>query len=193
MLPLKASQHVILNLLKHSEALNLLHPAGIHPGETWADLGAGAGTFSKVLAELTGLPGTIHAVDKDKHALGQLSRDRPSIITHHQDFTEPLDLKNLDGILMANSLHFVRKQSQLLETLSSSSYLKPNGKFIIIEYNITRANPWVPFPVSFERLKELAAQLSLREPVKVATRPSSYHREMYVAVITLKKSLGNLI
>jgi ubiquinone/menaquinone biosynthesis C-methylase UbiE len=147
----------------------------------WADLGAGTGTFTKALAELVGANGTIHAVDRDKHALSQLAQSNPAIITHQQDFTEPLSLKNLDGILMANSLHFVRKQTQVLGELST--HLKPNGKFIIIEYNITRANHWVPFPVSFERLKELAAQLGLNEPVKVATRPSSYHREMYVAVI----------
>jgi precorrin-6B methylase 2 len=66
--------------LNHSEALGLLHPATIRQGETWADLGAGTGTFSKALAELVGPTGTVHAVDKDKHALSDLAWLNPSVI-----------------------------------------------------------------------------------------------------------------
>jgi ubiquinone/menaquinone biosynthesis C-methylase UbiE len=168
------------------EALDLLQPAHISAGETWADLGAGAGTFSNALVALVSADGTVHAVDKDKHALTQLKQSSPSVLTHHQDFTAPLHLKNLDGILMANALHFVRRQEKLLRELPT--YLKADGKVVMIEYDIARANPWVPFPILFEKLKELAARAGLNEPVKVATRPSRYHREMYVAVITLKSS-----
>jgi ubiquinone/menaquinone biosynthesis C-methylase UbiE len=167
------------------EALEFLQPAHINLAETWADLGAGTGTFTKVLAELVGPSGTVHAVDKDNYALSQLTLTNPSIITQQQDFTKPLALKNLDGILMANSLHFVRQQEKVLESLQT--YLKSTGKFIIIEYNINRLNPWVPFPVSFERLQQLAARVGLNKPLKVATKPSRYHREMYVASIALKK------
>ncbi len=173
--------------MTHLEALELLRPAGIAPGETWADLGAGAGTFTKVLAEFVGASGAVHAVDKDRRVPNQLqsiSQAHAAIKTHQQDFTEPLQFNNLDGILMANSLHFVRNQSQVLEQLAR--YLKPSGKFVVLEYNIVRANPWVPFPLSFERLKDLAARTGLSEPVLVARKDSSYHREMYVATMTLK-------
>jgi ubiquinone/menaquinone biosynthesis C-methylase UbiE len=172
--------------VKHTEALDFLRPADIRLGDIWAELGAGTGTFAKALLEFVGKTGTIHAVDRDQHVLSQLTQNNPAILTHHQDFTQPLTLKNLDGILMANSLHFVRHQSRLLGQLLD--YLKPTGKFVIIEYDIIRANPWVPFPVSFEKLKELASGLGFTEPVRVATRPSSYHREIYVAVITLKST-----
>lgn len=130
--------------------------------------------------------GTVYAVDKDKHALSQLAQLNPAIINHRQDFTTPLTLQNLDGILMANSLHFVKQQQSLLKTLSH--HLETNGKFVIIEYDIARANPWVPFPVPFEKLQELAARANLSKPVKVATKDSRYHREMYVAVVTLKNT-----
>ena len=171
--------------MTHEEALELLRPAGIAKGGTWADLGAGTGTFTRALAELLE-NGKVHAVDKDRRALGQIQRlglESASVITHQQDFTEPLNLENLDGILIANALHFVRDQTSLLRQLRTS--LKPTGKFIVIEYDITRANPWVPFPVSFENLKKLVARVNLQEPVKVTTKDSRYHREMYVAVIKL--------
>jgi ubiquinone/menaquinone biosynthesis C-methylase UbiE len=170
----------------HEEALELLRPTGLAKGETWADLGAGTGRFTVALAELSGTTGTVHAVDKDKRSLNQIQSSRPmsaTITTHHQDFIKPLNLENLDGILLANALHFVRDQASLLRQLRP--YLKPTGKFIVIEYDIARANPWVPFPVSFENLKKLAPRVGLQEPVKVTTKPSRYHREMYVAVVRL--------
>jgi ubiquinone/menaquinone biosynthesis C-methylase UbiE len=173
--------------MTHVEAVHLLRPVQIQAGETWADLGAGTGTFSRALAELVGSSRTIHAVDRDKHALTQLSKNNPLVVTHHQDFTDALNLNHLDGILVANALHFVRQQEKVLKQLVN--YLKPSGKLVIIEYDISRANPWVPFPVSFEKLQTLVARANLSEPVKVATKDSRYHREMYVAVVTLKSSV----
>jgi ubiquinone/menaquinone biosynthesis C-methylase UbiE len=174
----------------HEEALELLRPAHISTGETWAELGAGTGTFTRALAALLGRTGTLHAVDKDRRSLSQIQSSEPegaSITTHHQDFTKGLTLENLDGILMANALHFVRDQAALLTRLTS--HLKPIGKLIVIEYDITRANPWVPFPVPFETLKKLLAQLGLKEPVKIMTKPSRYHREMYVAVCSINEDV----
>ncbi len=172
--------------MTHVEALEFLQPAQVNAGETWADLGAGTGTFSRALAEFVGTGGTVHAVDKDKQALSQITLMNPTIITHQQDFMKPLELKNLDGILIANALHFVRQQEKVLKEVSG--HLNRNGKLVIIEYDISRANLWVPFPVSFGRLKDLAAKANLGQPVKVTTRASSYHREMYLAVMTLKNS-----
>ncbi|MGL4609556.1 MAG: class I SAM-dependent methyltransferase [Trueperaceae bacterium] len=172
--------------MTHEEALELLRPADFVKGKTWADLGAGTGTFTKALAELLGKDGLVHAVDKDKRALNEL-RDSglevAPITMHHQDFTKPLSLENLDGILMTNALHFVRGQAALLNRLKL--HLKSTGKFVVIEYNIARANPWVPFPISFERLKTLAAEVGFQKPVKLMTKPSRYHREMYVASVKM--------
>jgi tRNA A58 N-methylase Trm61 len=177
--------------MTHEEATALLRHADITPGGTWADLGAGTGTFTRALAELLGSSGTVHAMDQDKRALTQLQNlsgkglttKSATVITQQKNFTKSLDLKNLDGILLANALHFVRDQRHVLENLSS--YLKPDGKLVIIEYELQQANPWVPFPLSFARLKTLATNAGLPEPVRVMTRPSSYHREMYVAVLSL--------
>jgi hypothetical protein len=36
--------------------------------------------------------------------------------------------------------------------------LKENGAFLLVEYNTDIANPWVPYPVSFDRLQAVFAK-----------------------------------
>src|SRR4029078_9753088 len=90
------------------------------PGGTWADLGAGTGNFSWALAELIGAQGSIYAIDRDAKAICALHRriaqaDPGAAITPQQaDSTRPLDVPALDGVLMANALHFIRDQAAAL-------------------------------------------------------------------------------
>jgi hypothetical protein len=52
---------------------------------------------------------------------------------------------------------------------------------VLIEYEGRRPSPWVPYPVPAARFRELAAAARLTPPETVATRPSAYGGEMYVA------------
>jgi len=174
----------------HEEAVPLLRPIGYTQGEVWADLGAGQGRFTLALADLLGEGGVVHAIDKNKRDLQTLEPSQPSFASVRvleRDFTKPLGLDELDGILMANSLHYVRNQVRLLGQLMLQ--IKEGGKLVIIEYETQRANPWIPFPVSFKRLEELAAKVGLPAPQQVHTRASSFGRKMYVAVITIPHTL----
>ena len=172
--------------MTHEEAVALLTPARIAPGGRWADLGAGRGRFAWALAELLGLEGTVYALDKDARALKDLRNAAPlehsaQVIPQRADFTKPLELSNFDGILLANSLHFVRNPRRVLPQVMSR--VRAGGLLVVIEYERRSANPWVPFPVPFERLEWLAEKSGLPAPERVATRPSLYHREMYLAVV----------
>ncbi|HJW48933.1 MAG TPA: class I SAM-dependent methyltransferase, partial [Candidatus Limnocylindria bacterium] len=84
---------------------------GVTTGGTWADLGAGTGAFTLALSELVGPAGEVIAVDRDRGALRELERAlRPggaAVRTLGADFTKPIDLPTLEGVVMANSLHFV--------------------------------------------------------------------------------------
>src|SRR5207249_247432 len=97
-------------LVDHTDHVRLLRD-GVTRGGTWADLGAGAGAFTLALAELVGPGGEVIAVDRDGGALRELERavrrDGATVRTLSADFTKPLDLETLDGVVMANSLHFV--------------------------------------------------------------------------------------
>jgi len=96
------------------------------------------------------------------------------------DFTRRLDLSNLDGIVMANSLHFVRNKAPVLESVRSM--LRPGGKLIVVEYGTDRGNPWVPHPFTYERWESMAAQAGFAKTRLLRTIPSRYTGNMYSAV-----------
>jgi SAM-dependent methyltransferase len=153
----------------------------------WADLGCGNGTFTRALAQLLAAGSVVHAVDVDAAALANIpdGRDSAAIVTHHADFTKlpwPIDVERLDGILMANSLHYVRDQEAFVRRCEAR--LKDEGRFIIVEYDLERANRWVPYPVSRRGLTALFAAAGYSSPVWLGSRRSVYQRgEMYAALL----------
>jgi SAM-dependent methyltransferase len=155
------------------------------PG-VWADLGCGDGTFTRALAQLLAAGSVVHAVDLDAAALANIpeQRDGTAIAKHRSDFTRqpwPFD-DRLDGILMANSLHYVPEQETFLRECDAR--LKDEGRFVVVEYDFERPNRWVPYPVSRRRLTALFANAGYSEPVWLGARASVYQRgEMYAAMV----------
>jgi ubiquinone/menaquinone biosynthesis C-methylase UbiE len=173
--------------MNESDAMDLLRPAvAPAPGAHWADLGAGTGTFTRALAALLGPDAHLYPLDADGRALRSIrawadkTPDGPRIRILHGDFTRRMPLPPLDGIVMANALHFVRDQAAALAL--AASYLRPGGRLVVIEYENRPASRWVPHPVSSARFAELAADAGLTPPRVVARRPSAYGGEMYVAM-----------
>ena len=172
--------------MDHTDHVNLLKPA-LPSGGIWADFGAGAGAFTLALRELVGPEATIYAVDKDRGALRRLESAhgrRFSLADHliplNQDFTRPLDLPPLDGIVMANSLHYFKDKEKVLRHVHG--FLKPNGALLLVEYNVDLGNVWVPHPLSFEAYRSLAPRAGFSEPQLLATVPSSFLHEFYSAL-----------
>ncbi len=156
------------------------------PPTTWADLGCGSGTFTLALAELL-LPGSmIHAMDRDGSALRKIPSEhhRVRIITHRGDFTAGAwPFGDLDGILMANSLHYVPDQAAFIHACEAHM---TSRRFLIVEYDTDAANRWVPYPISTPTLTKLftAAGYSIR---LLGSRPSVFRRAaLYGALITAR-------
>lgn len=173
--------------MDHEDHVNLLRPANLAPGGTWADLGAGSGAFTLALRELVGLNAVIYAVDKDRSALHQLDAahrarfgQSPNLIPLNQDFTRLSDLPPLDGVVMANSLHFFKDKERVLHHVHG--LLKPNGILLLVEYNVDSGNMWVPHPLSFEIYRALAPRAGFSEPRLLAKVSSRFLREFYSAV-----------
>jgi len=143
----------------------------------WADLGAGEGNFTRALATLLGPGAHITAVDKDSGALRAFGG---GVETRVADFTKPLDLDGLDGVVMANSLHFVRDKKPVLAAVRDM--LKPGGRLIVVEYSTERGNPWVPHPFSFESWKRLASEAGFAGTELIGSVPSRYFGSMYSAL-----------
>jgi ubiquinone/menaquinone biosynthesis C-methylase UbiE len=173
--------------LNHNDHVGLLKEADLQPGGAWADLGAGSGAFTLALRELIGPTATIYAVDKDRASLKELETayarrfdDVSGLRPMAADFARALHLPRLDGVLMANSLHFFREKQAVLQQVRT--LVKPSGLLLLVEYNVDKGNPWVPFPVSFKSLGGVVKRAGFGEPRLLATHASSFLHEIYSAL-----------
>jgi ubiquinone/menaquinone biosynthesis C-methylase UbiE len=172
--------------MTHDDHVRLLRDGEPSRGGVWADLGSGSGAFTLALADLLGPGARIYSVDKDRRALREQEeamRERfPETAATYitGDFTRPLDLPPLDGIVMANSLHFVRDKRPVLRLVRG--YLKSGGRLLLVEYNADQGNMWVPHPLSYPTWERLATECGFAGTRLLATVPSRFLREMYSAV-----------
>lgn len=165
--------------MNHADLVELIRDGVAGAGMRWADLGAGEGAFTVALAELLGPSARVTAVDRDGRALRRLA-GRPGIETITSDFTRPLGLSGLDGVLMANSLHFVRDKKPVLELVRQM--LRAGGRLLIVEYGTDRGNPWVPHPFSYGSWERMAAEAGFTDTRLLRTIPSSHFGSMYSAL-----------
>ena len=172
--------------MDHSDHVELIREGVTGAGPAWADLGSGHGAFTLALADLLGPSGSIVSVDRDAGALADqrrvLQERFPAIRVDQRvaDFGRPLGLHDLDGIVMANSLHFVRAKAPVLELVRGS--LRAGGRLVLVEYDTDVGNRWVPYPVSFESWLAMAAEAGLRDIRRSATVPSRFLGSIYSAI-----------
>ena len=97
---------------------------------------------------------------------------------------DKLPIPTLDGILMANSLHYVQEQVACIKQLKT--HLRNGaGAFILIEYDTDSRNQWVPFPVSFARAQSIFGDAGFSKIVKIGERQSMYRGDsIYAALIS---------
>jgi ubiquinone/menaquinone biosynthesis C-methylase UbiE len=171
--------------MNHKDHVALLRGGVPEQGGVWADFGSGGGAFTLALVDLIGSGGTIYSVDKDRGALAAQERTMraqfPTLNVRYliADFTKPLELPPLDGIVMANSLHFVRDKDTVLQKVRS--YLRPAGRLLLVEYNTDRGNMWVPHPLSYPTWEKVAARSGFANTRLLATYPSRFLQEIYSA------------
>ncbi|HKO14825.1 MAG TPA: class I SAM-dependent methyltransferase [Gemmatimonadaceae bacterium] len=177
--------------MRIDEAAALIAPAIRDTDRTWADLGAGSGTFTRALASLLPAGGRVIAVERDATAIAAL---RPTgaqgyhgvtIEAIEADFTTELDFPPVDGALLANSLHYVPYDEQRRVLRLVARHVRPRGRLAIVEYERRAANPWVPYPLSFRRLNELADAAGLEAFEQLGARASRYGGALYAAAGTI--------
>lgn len=170
------------------EAAAMLYNAYISTTEKmiWTDLGCGNGTFTLALAAMLSPGSLVYAIDTNAASLQQIPSGykQVSIEKHKADFiTDKLPFSNVDGILMANALHYVQNKNTFIKKVAAR--LKEEGCFLIVEYNTDQpVSVWVPFPVSFTTLRNLFQNAGFNTVQQLSERPSLYgHAPMYSAVI----------
>jgi len=169
-------------------AASLIQSAVVPGAATWADLGAGTGTFTLALASLLGENGRIIALDRDASALAELRRAvrdsglEKRVVLQRADLLQPLNLPPLDGVLLANALHFVHTRDQRSILSHIVALLRPFGRLLVVDYDGRAANQWVPFPISSGRLAEILTELGVAAPTVVGSIPSRYGGNIYAAL-----------
>jgi ubiquinone/menaquinone biosynthesis C-methylase UbiE len=172
--------------VNEDDLLDLIRGGVPGPGGVWADLGSGDGAFTLALDELVGPDAEIWSVDRDGRALGrqrlEFERRRPAARVNYleADFARPLALPPLDGIVMANSLHFQRDKRPVLARVHG--YLKLEGRLILVEYDADHGNPWVPYPLSYPTWERLASAAGFRGTRLLHRVPSRHLGAIYSAV-----------
>ncbi len=147
----------------------------------------GSGAFTLALADLLEPGATVIALDRDA---GALRTNRRAMVarfpdvkfeTRVADLTDPPDLGQLDGIVAANSLHFVPRGDQVEAVRRLAALVRPGGRFVVVEYDADRGNPWVPHPFSFETWRQLAGEAGLRDTERIGRVPSRFLGAIYAA------------
>jgi SAM-dependent methyltransferase len=180
-------------MMEHKDHVGLLS-GGIGPRDAanpppvWADLGAGDGAFTLALADLLELDARIIAVDRDGRALRRLADamgtrfPQVRLETVTADFTGALDLPRLDGVVMANALHFVADGHKDAVLQKIRGYLRPGGRLLMVEYDADSGNPWVPHPFAYGTWEGLALRAGFVGTRRLATVPSRFLGAIYSAV-----------
>ncbi len=137
--------------------------------QRWADLGAGSGLFTKALSKILPAGSSILAVDKK---ISSITVDKHiNLQTKNADFLS-IDLGDRDGILMANSLHYVKDQQEFLKKVKAE-------RLILVEYDTDKGNQWVPYPISFKKLRSIYPSAEL-----IGQTSSAYQKDgIYSALL----------
>jgi len=163
--------------MKQADAISLIQKAiNSDKPQRWADLGCGNGTFTLALNSV--LPAGSHITAVDKQA-----QNLPVDFLKADFEKDDLPLSGLDGILMANSFHYVRDKPKLVKKLEACFAACPT--FLIVEYETTRSNPWVPYPINYQNLLQRFTGLGYSTVNKLAELPSRFGGAMYSALIRL--------
>jgi len=171
-----------------SVAIHLIRqaiPSHTEP-QRWADLGAGSGMFTKALGSLLLPSSQIIAVDQSSAPLksiewGYKSVGLQSIVGNFSDLNFG---ENFDGILMANSLHYVPDALGFIDELKTK--LLPSGRLVVVEYERRHANAWVPYPINFKTLREIGEKAGFSVS-KFHEVPSAYDSAtIYSAALSIR-------
>ena len=183
--------------MDHADHVGLIRAGVEGAGRRWLELGAGRGAFTLALADLLGPGADIVAVDRDARDLAELvatmgrSFPETDLTTITADFTRTLPVEpGFDGLLAANSLHFVRDPATVLGGVRP--LLRPGARIVVVEYDSDSGNPWVPFPFSFASWGAIAASAGLVDTRLVGRVPSRFLGAMYAAASELPPAAKEL-
>lgn len=147
---------------KVDEIINIL---SLEKGNVVADIGCGGGYISMRLAGKVGLDGKVYAVDANKNMLdyvNTLAKDNQmtnleTVLVDENGLKLPA--QSCDLIFLRDVFHHIEDRKSYFLTLKS--YLKPNGKVVIIDYK--KSNSFSFINLMKHYVKEELIQETLKE------------------------------
>ena len=130
-----------------SDPNTIVAALNIPPGAVVADLGAGTGAFSFVLAQKVGPTGKIYACDVQKDILTRLENDaRERHITNIQTVHSNVEVHqgtklrdaSVDWVVVANVLFQIEDRPGFIKEISR--ILKPGGSAVLVEWSESFGN-----------------------------------------------------
>ena len=170
--------------MKIEEAIELIAPLRIESEEPqlWADLGCGSGLFSRALATRLPQQSRILCIDKSGPGWKSIEANNVGLEFIKADFNKyEFENGKFHGFLMANSLHYIKNKPSLINRLVPA--MRPNGTIVIVEYDTESANLWVPYPITYEKLKSLFLNNSMNKITRIGERRSRFGSMMYCCEI----------
>ncbi len=114
---------------------------GLKPGMNVADIGAGTGLFTRLIAEKVGPTGKVYAVDIAPEFLAHIAADakkhgRKQVFTvrGNQDTTN-LPEQSLDVVFMSDVYHHLEHPEKTLASIQKA--LKARGALVVVEFDRT--------------------------------------------------------
>jgi ubiquinone/menaquinone biosynthesis C-methylase UbiE len=167
------------------DAISLIHTDALiqNTQKTWADLGCGKGLFTQALADQLYEGSTVYAIDKNMSSFNINSfPNHVTIKAVESDFVyDDLNIESLDGILMANAFHFVNDKKSFIKKMIP--YFREAPVFLMVEYETDLPNPWVPYPLRFDTLKNLFKELGFSAVKKISEKKSLYRSGILYSVL----------
>lgn len=115
---------------------------GLRPGMAVADVGAGSGLFTRLMAEKVGPGGKVFAVDVSKDFLGHIARDaekrgltQVKTVLGAQDGTN-LAPNSVDLVFLCDVYHHFERHEAMLESIKRA--LRPGGTVVLVEFDRDR-------------------------------------------------------
>lgn len=112
---------------------------GLEPGMAVADIGAGTGLFTRLIAEKVGEKGKVYAVDIAPEFLAHIAADakkrgKKQILTvqGNQDTTR-LPEESLDLVFLSDVYHHLERPEKMLASLRQA--LKSSGRLVVVEFD----------------------------------------------------------
>jgi hypothetical protein len=121
-------------------------------------------------------------MDRDASAIRAMPSaiGRVTIRIHVGDFTvPPWPFTSLDGVLLANSLHYIPEPVGFVRHAAASM---GHPRFVVVEYDTDNSNRWIPYPLSRKSLTRVFNEVGLTSPRLLGTRRSALRRGLLYAV-----------